>query len=249
MGPYWPSSEPKLVRRHVCPEALDDLDPADPRAVRSRGDLRRVHRAMASLTILRNLIARLRLAATPKTILELGAGDGTLLLRLARTLASWRGVELTLLDRQRVVSPETLEGFRKLEWRVNMACEDALRWAAAPAETRFDLCVTTLFLHHFKDDDLGVLLGGIARRCDAFIASEPRRDLLAGVGSRLVGLLGTNAITRGDAVKSVAAGFSGRELSDAWPKGSSGWRLREFRAPPFFHCFLAARHEYGARLE
>jgi len=237
------------MRRRVCPEALDDLDPSDPRAVRARGDLRRVHRAMGSLTILRNLIARLRLAATPKTILEVGAGDGTLLLRLAHALASWRGVELTLLDRHRVVLPETLEGFRKLGWRVSVACEDALIWAAEPAGTRFDLCVTTLFLHHFKDDDLGVLLEGIARRCDAFIASEPRRDLLAGVGSRLVGLLGTSEITRGDAVKSVAAGFAGRELSDAWPKGSGGWRMREFRAPPFSHCFLAARHEHGAGLE
>src|SRR5229473_3072871 len=81
MGPCWSSSEgPKPMRRRVCPEALDDLDPADPRAVRARGDLQRVHRAMGSLTILRNLIARLRLAATPKAILELGAGDGTLLL-------------------------------------------------------------------------------------------------------------------------------------------------------------------------
>jgi hypothetical protein len=69
------------------------------------------------------------------------------------------------------------------------------------------------------------------------------------VGSRLVGLLGTSAITRGDAVKSVAAGFAGRELSDAWPKGASGWQMREFRAPPFSHCFLAARDEYGARLK
>src|ERR1700723_459644 len=127
MGPCWPSGEPKLMRRHVCPEALDDLDPADPRAVRSRGDLQRVHRAMASLTILRNLIARLRLPPPPTPLLALGAGDGTLLLRLARALPSWRGVELTLLDRQRVVSPETLEGFRKLEWRVSVACEDALR--------------------------------------------------------------------------------------------------------------------------
>jgi SAM-dependent methyltransferase len=203
---------------------------------------------MGSLTILRNLIVQLRLAAPPKAILELGAGDGTLLLRLARALA-WRGVELTLLDRHRVVSPETLEDFQKLEWRVSVASEDALIWAAEPAETRFDLCITTLFLHHFKDDELAVLLKGIARRCDAFIASEPRRDLLASVGSRLVSLLGTNAITRGDAVKSVAAGFAGRELSDAWPKSSSGWRIREFRAPPFSHCFLAARHEHGSRLE
>src|ERR1700679_2891210 len=77
MGPCWPSSEPKLMRRQVCPEALDDLDPADPRAVRSRGDLQRVHRAMASLTILRNLIARLRLPAPPPTTFGTGGGGGT----------------------------------------------------------------------------------------------------------------------------------------------------------------------------
>src|ERR1700691_4969495 len=75
MGPCWPSSEPKPMRRQGCPEVLDDLDPADPRAVRSRGDLRRVHRAMGSLTILRNLIARLRLPAAPPDVFE-GGGRG-----------------------------------------------------------------------------------------------------------------------------------------------------------------------------
>src|SRR6202789_4711191 len=77
MGPCWPSSEPELMRRQVCPEVLDDLAPADPRAVRSRGDLRRVHRAMGSLTILRNLIARLRLPAAPPTDFGVGGGGGT----------------------------------------------------------------------------------------------------------------------------------------------------------------------------
>ncbi len=83
----------KAVPRRVRPEALDVLDPQDPRAQRSRRDLRRIHRAMGSLTILKNLVARLRLAAHPKRIVELGAGDGTLLLRLARILKpGWEGV-------------------------------------------------------------------------------------------------------------------------------------------------------------
>jgi hypothetical protein len=230
------------MRRRVCPELLDELDPDDPRAQRSRRDLKRVHRAMGSLAILRNLVAHLRLAAPPISIMELGAGDGTLLLRLARVLKpQWKGVALTLLDRHRVVDFETLEDYRRIGWRVDVVCEDALLWAKGPVTKRYDLCMTSLFLHHFKDPDLRVLLAGVAARCQAFIASEPRRDRFADLGSHLVGLLGTNAVTRGDAIKSVAAGFAGDEISAAWPKDEETWWVHEFRALPFSHCFLAAR--------
>jgi hypothetical protein len=225
--------------RKVSPEALDDLDPADPRAVRARLDLQRIHRAMGSLSILKSLIARLRWSASPRSILELGAGDGTLLLRLANALGAWQEVELRLLDRHNAVTPETLSGFRKLGWRASVSCENALIWARASAVRDTDLCVTTLFLHHFDDTQLRLLLAGIARRCRAFIAVEPRRDVLARAGSRLVGVLGASALTRGDAITSVAAGFAAREISDAWPKERDGWHIREFRALPFSHCFLA----------
>jgi SAM-dependent methyltransferase len=228
--------------RRVCPEALDDLDPQDPRAQRARRDLRRVHRAMGSVAILRNSLARLGLATHPKSIVELGAGDGTLLLRLARTLKpKWVGVEVTLLDRHRVVDLATLDGYHRLEWRVNVVCEDALAWAKRTAAERCDLCMTTLFLHHFEDPDLRVLLAGVAARSQAFIASEPRRDRFARLGSHLVGFLGANAVTREDAIKSVAAGFAEGEISAAWPNDEEKWWLQEYRALPFSHCFLAAR--------
>jgi hypothetical protein len=228
--------------RSVCPEALDNLDPKDPRALRARRDLRRVHRAMGSLAILRSAISQLRLAAPPKRILELGAGDGTLLLRLARTLSGkWRGVELTLLDRQRVIDLETIEGYRRLDWRVNVHCEDVLVWARRAAAQRYDLCIATLFLHHFEDAELRLLLAAVASRSEAFVASEPCRDRFANLGSRLIGLLGASAVTREDALKSVAAGFAGEEISAAWPEDRAGWWIREFRAAAFSHVFLAAR--------
>jgi hypothetical protein len=230
------------MSRRVCPEALDDLDAEDPRAQRSRRDLRRIHRAMGSLTILRNLVARLRLATHPKRIVDLGAGDGTLLLRLARALRpKWQRVELTLLDRHPAVDLNTLDGFHSLEWRVNVVCEDALVWAQGTDTERYDLCIATLFLHHFEDPALRALLTGVAARSRAFIAIEPRRDRLADLGSRLVGVLGSNAVTRGDAIKSVAAGFTGEEISAAWPGDEQAWRLEEHRALLFSHCFLAAR--------
>src|ERR1700733_4212257 len=51
--------------------------------------------------------------------------------------------------------------------------------------------------------------------------------------------LAGNEVTRHDAVASVRAGFTGRELSRLWPDGH--WRLREALALPFTHVFSARR--------
>jgi hypothetical protein len=228
--------------RCVLPELLDELAPDDPRARRSRRDLQRVHYAMATLSILRRALARLELAAPPRRILELGAGDGTLLLRLARALRPrWTDVELTLLDRHDIVALETREAYRQLGWRVTVARAEVLAWAQEPITQRYDLSVATLFLHHFNDAALGVLLPAVAARTNAFIACEPRRDWFARLGSRLVGVIGGNAVTREDAVTSVAAGFANLELTTVWPRAHGAWVVAEFPARPFTHCFLAAR--------
>jgi hypothetical protein len=259
-----------LSRRSVEPEELDGLAADDPRGRRSRSDLRRVHVAMRSIANLQRAVARLQLAVQPRRILELGAGDGTLLLRFARVQRPrWNGVELTLLDRVDLISEETVAGYRELGWRVNFLCADALEWAARQLrsdeartdeartdddrtddgsndERRYDLCFANLFLHHFEPAPLVLLLRAVAAATDAFVACEPRRSNIARVGSRLIGLLGASEVTRQDAVKSVAAGFTDRELSTAW-NTRGGWNLVEFPAPPFSHCLAAARAESQLR--
>jgi len=226
--------------RIVMAEILDEMDPDEPQARRSRRDLQRVHVAMGTLTILRGTIGRLRLPTPPHRILELGAGDGTLMLRLARVLAArWPGVELTLLDRQDLVSAETRDAYRELGWQVSVATNDVLDWARSPDQSYYDLCVTTLFLHHFQEPDLRTILAAVAARSRAFVACEPQRDAWGWLGSRLVGLIGGNRITRSDAVTSVAAGFDGQELGLAWPDSSDRWEIEESRAFPFTHRFSA----------
>jgi hypothetical protein len=228
--------------RCVRPELLDDLRPDDPMAIRSRRDLRRVHRAMRSVSALRHALSRLRFAAPPKNILELGAGDGSLLLRLAAAVGPrWPGVKVTLLDRHRIVSSETVNSYRSLGWEATTVCEDALIWARQPAHLHYDLTVTTLFLHHFKDSELRQLLRGVVSQSRAFIAIEPRRAVLAKLGSRLIGLLGTNGVTRQDAVKSVDAGFTGDEITTAWSSTDKTWWTQEYSSPPFSHVFIAAQ--------
>jgi len=226
----------------VVPELLDELAPDDPRAERSRRDLRRVHKCMRSASILRRLIATLRWAEPPRRIIELGAGDGTLMLEVAGSLASrWSGVELALLDRVDLLAERTRDSYRRLGWHVRSIRTDVMSWARTDARDHYDLCVASLFLHHFDGLQLERLTRAIAHRADAFIACEPRRDLPSRAAARCVGLIGANAVTRGDAVKSVAAGFRGRELETAWGGGHPDWMIDEFRAPPFSHCFTAVR--------
>ncbi len=240
--------------RIVAAEALDDLAPDDPAARHSRRDLVRIHRAMGTRSILsrgwRELIAR-EDAPRPLRILELGAGDGGLLLGVARTLEpGWPLVQLTLLDRQDIVSTATLAGFAEQGWAAEVRVADVLAWAASlddeasgTPQPRWDLITTTLFLHHFEGDQLDLLLAAVALRADHFFACEPKRSWLPLAGSHLVGALGANAVTRQDAVLSVRAGFRDREITAHWPRTGAAWRTREFDAGLFSHCFSAQRSE------
>ena len=238
-----------LHTRQVCAEALDSLPAEAPEARRSRGDLRRIHRCMGTRSALLSAWQRL-LPATPGgkalRVLELGSGDGSLLLALARRLApAWSDVELTLLDRQALVSSATQSDYARQGWRATPLVQDALDWAAQPqliatgrARPRWDLIFCSLFLHHFEGADLRSLLAAVAQRADRFIAIEPRRSRLTLWASQAVGLIGANAVTRSDAVLSVQAGFKGQELQAAWPDQGRAWQLHESPAGLFSHCLM-----------
>ena len=234
----------------VRPEILDELEPADPRAVRSRRDLQRVHRLMGTCTILRRSLRRTlasRPLRAPLRLLELGAGDGSLALRLARALApGWPSAELTLLDRQALIAPATGIAFAHLGWTLRPLIVDAFEWARAPTQqqpARWNIALANLFLHHFEEVRLRELLSAIAARCDVFIACEPRRSLPASLGARLLPGLGASRVTRHDALISVQAGFRGDELSRLWPIVGGSWCVQEGPAGLFNHLFVATRAE------
>jgi len=233
--------------RMVLVEALDGLAADDADAMRSRRDLQRVHRAMGTRTIVRRALCEMlaaRRSRAPLRILELGAGDGSLMLGVARALpAGWPPVALTLLDRQPLVPPSTLDAFASLRWSATPRVLDVMDWAASrtDAQPPWDVIVANLFLHHFEGAQLSSLLSAIAGSGQRFFACEPRRSALALAGSHLIGALGVNAVTRGDAVSSVRAGFRGQELTAAWPSTCARWQMREESAGLFSHCFYAAR--------
>src|SRR5919197_312002 len=101
--------------RRIEPEWLDELPADDPRAIRSRRDLRRLNALMGNVHALASRLHAISFPGPPKRLIDLGAGDGTLLLRLARRLSRrWRNVEVVLVDRQGIVSDETSRRFEAL---------------------------------------------------------------------------------------------------------------------------------------
>ncbi len=238
-----------VMPRTVHAETLDHLPANHPAAQGSRQDLLRVHHAMDTRGIVtggwRQLLPRPP-SDRPLRILELGAGDGRLLLAVAQALSpDWPPVQLTLLDRLDLVHPTTVAAYARMGWSVDKQVLDVLDWAATDAGPRWDLISTTLFLHHFEGAPLATMLQAVADRGDRFFACEPRRGWPALAGSHLVRVLGANAVTRHDAVLSVRAGFRSRELTDLWPGAAALWRLNEGAAGLFSHCFSALRAGVG----
>src|SRR6266516_2012618 len=124
------------MRRVIEREWLDDLPADDPRAIHSRRDLRRVNAWMGHARI---MAARLRAAfpgRPPQSIVEIGAGDGTFLLRLARRLGpAWKPSNVILVDQQRLLDTHTNKAFELLSWNVGVKQMDVFDWARAEARS------------------------------------------------------------------------------------------------------------------
>lgn len=236
-------THPDLARR-VESETLDNLREDDPRAIRSRRDLQRINRIMGNVSIVDSLLSR-SLEHAPSQIAELGAGDGSLLLRLAeRRAREWREVTLCLTDRQNLVTESTRAAFADLGWTVRTVIMDVFAWLELNDHPRYDVIITNLFVHHFEALALSRLFRAVAQMTDCFVACEPRRTRKSLLASHLVGVIGANAVTRRDAVLSVRAGFRDRELTACWPDLRE-WQLSETRAGLFSHTFTATRQAHA----
>lgn len=230
-----------VSKRVVEPELLDSLAPSDPAAVRSRAELRHVNWWMGNARHVTKAI--LNLPEFPRRIVEIGAGDGTFMLGVARRLASAgckRG-SVALLDMEPVVRAETLQNFQHLGWQVTVIHRNLIDWL--DQEEKVDLILANLFLHHFQDDLLTRFFSRFAEITSAVIACEPRRWKPALFGCRLLGLIGCNHVTRHDAVVSVRAGFREGELRRSWPVGTR-FEISDRPAGLASHLFSAVRQAH-----
>jgi hypothetical protein len=192
--------------RRVEPEWLDTLPHEDPRAVRGRRDLRLVNALMGNERwILREATARPEAAA--RGIVELGAGEGRLLARLAH-LGPATGLDLA--PRPAGLTPI-------VGWRQGDLLEGG-------DPVKGGILVANLFLHHFSPEQLR-RLGRLAERFEAFLAVEPLRSRRAlALAALLAPTVGP--VTRHDMPASIRAGFRPGELAENLGL-SSDWDVTE----------------------
>jgi len=185
------------VKRVVEPELLDELPGDDPRAIRSRRDLRMLNMLMGNERwILKQLDGEER------SVAELGAGMGTLTSQLKN---------VTGLDFQ--PKPEGLE----VEWRSGDLFETL-------PEVDAEVVVANLILHHFSDNALG-RLGELVKRKKRLVAVEPWRSQVSLVEGRLMWPF-INDVTRHDMMVSIRAGFQKGELPSLLNLGAE-WQWKE----------------------
>jgi hypothetical protein len=218
------------MNRIVEPELLDELPTTDPRAIRSRRDLRRINGLMGNARIVHRFIEN-ALDGPNLTIAEIGCGDGNISMQVARRLSG--SGHLILIDQQALPPIEMPNG-----WSHEMIQADVFEWFKGAPQV--NIIIANLFLHHFDNSCLRDLLTQAASACRCFVACEPRRNSFAHWFARRLNLIGCNEVTCNDAAISVRAGFCDAELSAIWPSGST-WRLTERRAGLFSHLFAAVR--------
>ncbi len=226
-----------LDRRIIVTELLDVLPVDDPRAIASRRDLVWINALMFQDRIMASLL-RKHVSRPPRRILEIGCGDGSFMLSVARRMGrTWSGVELTMVDQADLLTDSCRSSFESLGWTVTFVRADIFDWLQGAERDRYDVVCANLFLHHFSDDMLAKLFAAIQGLTHVFMATEPRRSVLAMTGCALLRGIGVNDVTRHDAAASVRAGFTGADLGRLWP-GQQAARLVERAIGPFTHAFV-----------
>lgn len=187
-----------IVNRLVAPEILDELDPADKRAVRSRRDLRLVNWFMRGESW---IVRELKKMQGVRRVVDLGAGDGSLGAAIIEELPD---LEVTCVDL--VPRPKNLDD------RITWWSGDVFDYERYDETT---VVVANLFLHHLVSSELQKL-GAKIHGVRGVLAAEPYRGGVSLMMSRCL-LPFVNDVTRHDMMVSIRAGFRqgelGRELS------------------------------------
>ena len=214
---------PSNTIREVQPEILDELPHDDPAAQRSRRDLQRINIVMGNdQRILQAVRSHPNTAS--RGIVEIGAGDGTLIQRLAQQFPSAPASAHDLAPRP-----------QKLDSRIHWHQGDIFNHASLISG---GILVANLFLHHFMPDGLRQI-GQICSKFDLLVFNEPNRAMLPHVLA-MFGWPFINTVTRHDMHVSIDAGFQQRELTKLLELDEEKWEIRETSSWRGARCVVAS---------
>ena len=196
--------------RTIQSELLDGLPATDARAIRSRRDLKLINLLMGNFRWQRGAI-RKHMQAAELGVVEIGAGDGTLLNQLVN---SFKRVPLAGLDL--IGRPGSLH------YDINWVTGDLTK---SLGRLSGGVLIGNLILHHFHPADLEI----IGRYCERFRVVAFSESLRSRKG-HFWGLFlhpFVNDVTRHDLHRSVDAGFVPGELPLQLGLDSDDWDIAE----------------------
>ena len=210
-------------------ELLDAGEGTDDDVARSLSDLRRVNRFLGGRKVLlRALSSCLQDTSLDQvSLLDVGTGSADIPMAVAESCKA-RGLEtfiaaVDISERNLRISRERLG----VSSEVHLVRADSLRLPFAARS--FDFVTASLFLHHFRDDDVVRLLadfGRIARR--AVIVNDLVRNRVPYYFTRIAGpILAASFLTRNDGPVSVLRGFTPDEMNDLARR--AGLKVRELK--------------------
>lgn len=187
-------------KRLIRPELLDHLPQEEAR--RNLADLVRINRNFGGHSVLRKTLAQVAQPGEEFTLLDVGAasGDTALMIRRIFPRASVTSLDQNAVNLSAAPRPKIIADAFRLPF----------------SEGSFDFVFSSLFLHHFEDDQVVALLSSfyaVARR--AVIICDLERHILPYCFLPATKyLLGWDRITVHDGVISVRASFRARELME-----------------------------------
>lgn len=196
-----------LARRVLEPELMDDPDLDGTEHDRALAALARVNRISLDDRRASRELARIAAGSGgPVRVLDVGCGDGTLLVRLASaarragTAVVLHGCDVSSHALRRAAARAAAEGVALTLHELDVTRD--------PLPHGYDLVTCSLFLHHLTDADAVDLLRSMAAAGRFGLVQDLRRTLagyaLAWVGLRL---FGASRVARVDGARSVRAAF------------------------------------------
>lgn len=196
-------------------ELLDAGEGTDEDVAKSLSDLRRVNRFLGGRRVILQALSSYVDDAGPEKValLDVGTGSADMPMAVAEHFRT-RGIAtfmaaVDISERNLRVS----RGQLGVSSEIHLVRADSLRLPFAARS--FDFVTASLFLHHFRDDEVVHLLadfGRIARR--AVIVNDLIRNLVPYYFTRIAGpILAASFLTRNDGPVSVLRGFTPGEMT------------------------------------
>jgi 2-polyprenyl-3-methyl-5-hydroxy-6-metoxy-1,4-benzoquinol methylase len=195
-----------FLKRSYSPEIMDDFSIQDERIDEALRELSVANKYLGGISTSRDGL-KLLLDGNNKdkiSILDIGAGASDILQHINKKYHSLNFTSLELNKR-------TCDFLRKNSVS-DIVCADSRNLPVK--ERHFDIVHASLFLHHFKDEEIKKLLKELFKICrEGIIINDLRRSILALIGIKIISVLFSRSeMFKNDGPLSVKRGFVKSDL-------------------------------------